>query len=70
MNGFTNKHDLVHMEEPKEGLRKRKKSLQDGDHGRSETATVGSNFTFCCSLKFVDKDIFKSKCILVPMILE
>ena len=46
MNGHTNKHDIKNKEEQKEGLRKQKKSLQDGEHGRSETAKVESNFKF------------------------
>ena len=39
-NGIGNMHDLLHKEDPKEGLRKRKKSVQDGEHGRGETAKV------------------------------
>ena len=39
-NGFSNKQELIKKEEPIEGLRKRKKSLSEADHGRSETAKV------------------------------
>ena len=39
INGFTNKQELI-QKETKEGLRKRKKSAQEGKQARSETAKV------------------------------